>query len=304
MPKILIADDDLEILELLKFTFENEHYSVVTAVDGLETVDKVSTEKPDIIILDINMPKLSGFEVCEKVRADSSTCLIPIIILTSLTKTKDRITGIKLGADEYMSKPFEPFELLARVEGLLKRMKESLAANPLTGLPGNISIEAEIKRKLDKGKLFSVMYIDADNFKAFNDKYGFEKGDNIIRLMAVILRTAIAELGGKEDFLGHLGGEDFVVITKPKEVKTLSEKVIQVFDSLIPAQYDEDVRSRGYIWGLNRQNQEIKYPLMTISIGAVSVEPKKFRHYSQVVERAKDTLSVAKSELKSNYKVG
>ena len=113
--KILIADDDLEIQELLKFTFEAEHYNVIIASDGAEAVVKAGEERPDVIILDVNMPKMNGYEVCQKIREDGSTCLIPIIMLTSLNEPKDRITGIKLGADEFLNKPFEPFEIVARV---------------------------------------------------------------------------------------------------------------------------------------------------------------------------------------------
>ena len=136
--KIVVADDDAEVLDLLVFALESEHYEVIPAADGIETYNKVVSERPDLVILDINMPGMNGFEVCQKIRENSDTCLIPILMLSSLAKTKDKVTGIKLGADEYLTKPFEVFELTARVEGLLKRAKESLAASPLTGLPGNI----------------------------------------------------------------------------------------------------------------------------------------------------------------------
>ncbi len=188
--KILVADDDLEIMELLKFTLEQEDFSVITASDGEEALTLVREEHPDIVLLDVNMPRLTGYEVCEKIREDGSTCLIPVIMLTSFSKTKDRLTGIKLGADDYIEKPFEPYEIVARIEGLLKRTKESLSANPLTGLPGNVTIEAEIRRRLEEGNTFSVIYMDIDHFKAYNDKYGFEKGDNVIRLAATIIRAA------------------------------------------------------------------------------------------------------------------
>jgi diguanylate cyclase (GGDEF)-like protein len=304
MPKILIADDDLEILELLKFTFENENYQVLTAVDGEEALRKSTDEKPDLVILDVNMPKLTGFEVCEKIRSNSNTCLIPVIMLTSLTKTKDRITGIKLGADEYLGKPFEPFELTARVEGLLKRTKESLSANPLTGQPGNITIESEIKDRLSSKEPFSVLYIDADNFKAFNDIYGFDKGDKVIKLIAVILRSTVAELGNKDDFLGHLGGEDFLIITSKEKMESICEKALSVFDSLIPCQYDEDVRSKGYVLTRDKDNKEVRHPLMSISIGALVIEPGKYRHYSEVIDAVKGIQKSAKTEKGSAYKAG
>ena len=302
--KILVADDDIDITELIRFTLEADDYQVITAGDGEEALRKACEEHPDLIILDVNMPRLTGFEVCEKIRDSSETCLIPIIMLTSLAKAKDRITGIKLGADEYLSKPFEPLELSARVEGLLKRTKESLSANPLTGLPGNITIEKEMKRRLKQGDAFSVIYADLDNFKAFNDKYGFERGDNVLRLISVIMRSSVTEEGNKNDFLGNIGGDDFIIITTGDRVEPLAKKIISMFDELIPGQYDEDVRGRGYMWGVNRQGEEVKFPLMTISIGAVTVEKGLYHHYSQVAERAKDLLKSAKTAQASNYVIG
>jgi diguanylate cyclase (GGDEF)-like protein len=225
-------------------------------------------------------------------------------MLTSLVRPKDRLTGIKLGADEYLTKPFEPFELVARVENLLRRMRQALSANPLTGLPGNISIENEIKSRLQDKKVFAILYTDVDNFKAFNDKYGFERGDSVIRLTAVILRSVVSEFGEKDDFIGHIGGEDFVVITTATRVGPIAEKVIENFDRLIPGQYDEDVRQRGYIWAVGRDGQEARFPLMTLSIGATIVEPGRFQHYSQVIERVKEMLKVAKAKEGSTLVVG
>jgi len=225
-------------------------------------------------------------------------------MLTSLSKTKDRITGIKLGADEYLNKPFEPFEIVARVEGLLRRTRESLAANPLTGFPGTPSIETEIRRRLGIDEKFAVVYSDIDNFKAFNDKYGFEKGDNIIRLLSVIIRSAVSEVGDKSDFLGHIGGDDFVIVASQKNAKLAAEKIIQNFDAFIPNQYDEQVRSQGFLMGTNRSGEEAKFPLMTVSLGIAVVEPGKYKHYSQVVERSKELLKKAKSETASVFVVG
>jgi diguanylate cyclase (GGDEF)-like protein len=302
--KVLIADDDMEIIELIRFTLEADNYHVITAADGEEALRKTNDEHPDLVVLDVNMPKLSGFEVCEKIRENSYTCLTPVILLTSLNQAKDRITGIKLGADEYMTKPFEPFELSSRVEALLKRTREFLSANPLTGLPGNVTIETEMKRRLKEGERFSVMYADIDNFKSFNDKYGFERGDNIIRLTAVILRSAVQELGNKTDFLGNIGGDDFVVVSTRDRIDGIAGKVIANFDELIPQQYDEDVRSRGYLWGIDRQGKETRFPLMSVSLGAVVIEPGEFRHYAEIAEKSKELLKRAKLTGKSNLVIG
>lgn len=300
--KVLIADDDDEIRDLLRFSLEGEQYQVIETKDGQEALNKVRSEKPDLVILDVMMPKMTGYEVCEKMRSDGFTCLTPIIMLTSLTQTKDKVTGIKLGADEYVTKPFEPFELTMRVEGLIKRTRESLSANPLTGLPGNISIENEIKRLLEENSSFTIVYLDGDNFKAYNDKYGFERCDGIIRLIAAIVRDAVKTLGKENDFIGHIGGEDFIIITQPERAELMCIRIIGNFESLIPNQYDEDVRQRGYIWGVDRNGNKIQFPIMTLSLGIVEkVDKGEFQHYSQVVDKAKTLLKSAKSQAGNSY---
>jgi PleD family two-component response regulator len=292
--KILVAEDDQEILELIKFTLTSEHYHVIWAEDG-ETAYKLAvSENPDLVMLDVNMPKLSGFEVCEKIRENPSTSLTPIIILTSLSKTKDRITGIKLGADEYMTKPFEPVELVVRVEGLLRRTRETLGANPLTKLPGAPTVEAEIKKRMESDAAFAVAYADVDGFKSYNDKYGFDKGDGVIKLISLIIRNAVSESGAQDGFVGHLGGEDFVVISEGNKIGSICQYIAKSFEKLIPEQYDDDARARGFLWGVDRIGKQLKFPIMTVSVGAVKVQPGMYRHYSEIVEQAKFLLKKAK----------
>jgi diguanylate cyclase (GGDEF)-like protein len=299
--RILIADDDLEVQELLKFTFETEGYVVLAASDGEEAYNLILAEKPDLVVLDVNMPRMTGFEVCEKIRGNPNVWLTPVIILTSLTKTKDRITGIKLGADEYLGKPFEPLELTARAEWLLRRAIESRAANTLSGLPGNTSMEIEIKRRLGTGEHFALLHCDLNNLRVFNSKYGFERGDNVIKLTSIILRSAIAELGSKNDFIAHMGTDDFLVACSTNKAYAIAERAMRDFDTLVLAQYDEDVRKRGYLWGVDEEGRETQYPLITISMGVAQIDPAKITHHAQAVEKAKDQLKKAKQNPKSSY---
>jgi len=302
--KILIADDDIEIQELLRFTLENEGYQTVIACDGEEAVSKALTEKPDMLVLDVLMPKLTGYEVCEKIRQNPATSLLPIIMLTSLAQVKDRITGIKLGADEYLSKPFEPYELVARIEGLLKRIKANISANPLTGLPGQVSAESEVKALLEDGKTFALFFTDIDNFKSYNDKYGFERGDEFIRIFAGVLRQTQIELQGKPGALFHLGGEDFMLITSHDMAEKMAKRIIELFDAAVFQRYDDDAGQRGYIWVVDKSGREVKTPLITISIGITLVDPEKYKHYSQIIENAKEMWKISKSNAGNTYVVG
>lgn len=298
---ILIADDDLEILELLKYTFEAERYQVYTAADGEEAWQKTQELLPDIVLLDVTMPKMTGFEVCDQIRSHSTTCLIPVILLTSRSATKDRVFGLKRGADDYLIKPCDMQELLARVDRLIRRYREALSANPLTGLPGNVTIEREIMRRLSTGEAFAVMYTDMDNFKVYNDAYGFERGDRVIRLTSSILRSAAMKEGTPDDFLGHIGGDDFILVTRPEHAAPVAGMIIHHFDLYIPREYDEQTRGRGFVQGRDRQGQDMRFPLMTISIGCVQVHAGAFTHYAQIAERAKELLKQAKQAGKSTY---
>lgn len=299
--KILVADDDDEIRELIKFFLEQEGYQVIEACNGEEALNNVLSSMPDLILLDVMMPKLTGFEVCEKLRSNAKTCLIPIIMLTSLAQTKDKITGIKLGADEYLTKPFENFELIARIESLLRRYKESKATSPLTGLPGNIAVENEIKSRLEEKKPFCLMLIDINGFKIYNDKYSFEQGDDVLRVFGTIIKSAYTELGDKDDTVAYMGEDDFVIITLTERADLLVFKIIENFENVIHQFYDEDVLKRGYMWTKNENGKEVQHPLLTISLGILSVEPGAYKHYSQILDKTKGFLKEAKKAKKNHF---
>lgn len=301
MAKILIADDDLEIQELIRFTLENEGHEVRVASDGAEALAKVEEERPDLVLLDVMMPKCTGFEVCEKLRGNPATCLLPIVLLTSLVQPKDRITGIKLGADEYLCKPFEPMELTVRIEAMMRRIKVDVPINPLTGLPGNNSIQGELEARLKGRDDFALLYIDIDKFKSYNDSCGFPRGDDVLRYMAAILRSGVGEIGTENTFIGHIGGDDFVVIAPAGKAETLAKRIIESFNSLISTKYDEETYKRGYVSLVDETGKQNIFPLISVSIGIIVVHPELFRHYSEALERAKEKWRSAKLKPGSAY---
>ncbi|MFN3967050.1 MAG: response regulator, partial [Endomicrobiia bacterium] len=302
--KILIADDDIEIQELLTFTLQKEGYEVITASDGEEAIKKTIEEKPDLVILDVILPRLSGYEVCEKLRENPSTSLIPIIMLTSLTHAKDRIAGIKLGADEYLSKPFEPYELVARIEGLLRRLKKDISVNPLTGLQGIVAIEEEIKTHLSSGEEFAIFYLDIDNFSAYNEKYGFEKGNNLIKSLSNIIRHSVKAIEKEKGFIGHILGDDFVLVVSPYNIEELAEKIIELFSAEIIEHYDEEVRKEGFFNLVDKEGKLKKVPIATLSIGIGIIIPWKYKHPLEVIEYAKHLWKIAKTKQENSYVIG
>jgi diguanylate cyclase (GGDEF)-like protein len=213
----------------------------------------------------------------------------------------DKVGGIDAGADDYVVKPFEPKELLARIRMILRRTERDLEANPLTLLPGNVSILNELSRQLKSKSLFAVCYLDLDKFKAYNDKYGFEHGDDVIRETARILIRTTQQLGNPDDFIGHIGGDDFVIITTPKNTDNICRKIIADFEKTVPSFYNETDRKKGYIIARDRAGKEQKIPLLSISIGVVTNETRKIEHVAQIGEIGAELKAVAKHMERSNY---
>lgn len=300
-PRILIADDDPDILDVLEITLSEENYEILKAKDGQEALNIIKTKNLDLALLDYAMPKMNGRQVCQEIKKDTLLSHLPIIMVTGKGEIRDKVGGIDAGADDYIVKPFEPKELLARIRMVLRRTERDLGANPLTRLPGNVAIMNELQARLDSKSVFSVCYLDLDKFKAYNDKYGFEHGDEVISETARIVLRTIKELGNPEDFIGHIGGDDFVVITTPSTVDTICKRVIADFDKISPKFYNPTDRKKGYILASDRQGKQQKVPLLSISIGVVSNEYRQIKHVAQIGEIGAELKSLAKRIEKSNY---
>jgi len=299
--KILIVDDDADIRDILKIILSEEKYEVIETDNGEDALKLVRTDNPDLVLLDYKIPKLDGRQVCKLIKDDILLQYLPVIMLTGKGDLDDRVEGIHAGADDYIVKPFEPKELLARIEMILKRTERDLDANPLTHLPGNVSILKELNLRLDKKELFAVCYLDLDKFKSYNDKYGFERGDEVIRATARIIINIVKNFGTPSDFIGHIGGDDFVVITQPQIVDLLCQKIIETFDKISPTFYNEEDRQKGYILTKDRKGNEEKIPLLSISIGVVTNEYRKIEHVAQIGEIGAELKSLAKRLERSNY---
>lgn len=299
--RILIIDDDADIRDVLKITLDQEGYEVIEAPDGQEGLKLAQTKNPDLVIVDFKMPKLDGIGVCKELKKDILLSHMPIIMLTGKGDLADKVGGIDSGADDYIVKPFEPQELIARIKMIIRRAQRDLEANPLTRLPGNVSILNELQSKIDKNSIFAICYIDLDKFKAYNDKYGFERGDEVIKETARILIRTERELGNPDDFIGHIGGDDFVTITTPDKVDMLCQKIIDDFDKAAPAFYSPEDRNAGFIIAKDRQGVERKTSLLSISIGVVSNDKKKITHMAEVGEIGAELKKQAKSLERSNY---
>jgi len=298
-PRILVVEDDPDLRKILRAVLLREGYTVDTAGDGEEGLAIIETEQPDLLLLDVMMPRMDGKELCRLLKANSRTSQIPIIMLTAMSESDDKVGGLDMGANDYITKPYEQRELLMRVKNLLDWGKMQRDANPLTGLPGNQGIDAELGRQIASGGPFVFMYIDVDHFKAFNDYYSYQKGDEVLRLLAYTLREVVDQLGDEGDFVGHVGGDDFVMIIHPDRAAAIGAKVIERFDAQVPQLYNHTDRNRGYIQTLNRQSELQEYPVMTLTIAAVNNQTRDISHVAQVSDVAAELKRFGKEQDRS-----
>jgi diguanylate cyclase (GGDEF)-like protein len=244
---------------------------------------------------------MDGFQVVDRLRSDPRTANTSIIMLTAKALTADRVLGITAGADDYIIKPFDPVELVARVKGALRRAREMRAISPLTGLPGNARIQDEIDVRLRSGESFALLYTDLDHFKAYNDHYGFLRGDEALRAVAHCIQDVGLELGGSRVFVGHLGGDDFVLVAPAELAEELCTAIIDRCGEAIGDLYDQQDRERGYIEVENRQGQMERFPILSISIGVATTERRSFTHPGELVSVATELKEFAKRTPGSTY---
>jgi PleD family two-component response regulator len=296
--KILVIDDDDVARKLISEIFLfNRRYKVIASENGEEGIRQAARELPDVIILDIMMPKIDGYQACKILRENITTRYIPVIILSARGGVDSQVQGFELGADDFITKPFNRTELIARVEALIRRHELSLDANPLTRLPGNISIERELAKRLADKRQFAVGYADLDNFKVFNDKYGFTIGDQVIFETGRIISHAVTQF----DFVGHIGGDDFVFITIPDKVEKICHNIMKTFDRKIPRYYDEETRAKGYVESKTRHGEIQRFPLMSISIAVVTNLERNFTHFAEIGVIGAELKKYLKTLDGSNY---
>jgi diguanylate cyclase (GGDEF)-like protein len=291
---VLVVDDDVDIARFIEVNLKLEGFDVVVAHDGDAAQRCIADEVPDLALLDVMMPGIDGVELCRRLRSDPLTASLPIIMLTAKSLSADKVVGLTAGADDYIIKPFDTLELIARVRSTLRRNAEMRAVSPLTGLPGNHRINEEIAARAAGTQPFAVCHVDLDNFKAFNDRYGWLRGDDVITLLAAALKSAAGEVGEPVPFLGHVGGDDFVMICLPEQVDELTQRGLELFDSGVTALHDPQDAANGYIALLDRQGNERRYPIVSVSIGVAMTGRRHYRDHREIVAVATEMKAVAK----------
>ena len=232
---LLVVDDDPFIARLLEIELKAAGYDVRVASDGEQALTAAQERPPQLVLADVMMPNMDGFELTRRLRQDPRTATVSVIMLTARGLSADKLEGFAIGADDYIVKPFDTPELLARIRGVLNRASDTRSLSPMTGLAGNIAIEDEIERRVAAADPFAVLYVDLDRFKSYNDRYGFLRGDEAIRETARVIGEAAAQVVGAETFVGHAGGDDFVVVVPPEQATATAQQIVQMFDEMVPA---------------------------------------------------------------------
>lgn len=280
--RIMVVEDDTGIRRILRFQLETAGYEVVEAPNGIAALETIDQAEPDLVILDFMMPQMNGQAVCRKIREQRRYHDLPIIFLTAKTDAESKIMTLGDGANDYLTKPYDPKELLLRIRNLLGWGQAQRDRNPLTGLPGNLAIESELHSRLLRHSVFAFLYLDLDHFKAYNDYYGYRDGDNVIRLLSEILTESVFCHGGGDDFVGHVGGDDFVVITTPERADDVCAFIISQFDAKVPGLYHPEDRERGFVEVENRRGELERFPVVSVTIAVVETNRYQIDHIAKL----------------------
>ena len=296
--RVLIADDDPDIARFVEINLGLEGYEVQVVHDGQSALDSVRANPPDLLLLDVMMPVLDGVEVLKAIRASAATAALPVVLLTAKSLSADKVVGLTAGADDYIVKPFDTLELIARVQTTLRRTAEVRSTSPLTGLPGNHRIDLEIAARARSLEPYAVCHVDLDEFKSFNDAYGFLRGDRLLLALSACLQATVAQAGEPQPFLGHVGGDDFVVVCTPSQAEPLGNRLVASWQVEVPRHYDEADLERGFLEVVDRRMELRRHPIVSVSVG-IACDRDGERDHRAVVAAAAEMKSFAQTRLGS-----
>jgi DNA-binding response OmpR family regulator len=284
-PRLLIVEDDVDINTMLRIYFTSQGYEVDSAFRGSEALDRTRQVMPHLIVLDIMLPDIDGYEVCRNLRKNARTSHIPVIFLTQRDERSDKLKGLELGADNYITKPFDIEELKLYVQNSLARAERESLTDPQSGLPAGRLIEDQLRRII-RIKDWAFLDIKINHFDAFKDVYGFIAANDVLRFTAMLLGEVADKAGTVGDFIGHAGGENFVIITGADVVQKISQAVKSRFANEVQTHYNFMDRQQGFILAPDAAGKMEKTPLMTISIGVVSPQTHTFADIREITELA------------------
>lgn len=298
---IYILEENEELKNKLKRLFENEENEYEFIDFRIDEVDKILLDIPTMIIIDEDYVKEQCFDICTKIRDNEDNSITPIIIVSSIWDLNHSVEALSRSVQYYINKPLDDKYLYYIVKNMIELIYLNRRISPLTGLPGNVQIQTEMKRRLLKKEVFAILYFDLDNFKAYNDVYGFGNGDEIIKFTARIICKCIHNLKDSESFIGHVGGDDFVAIISKSDYENLCQNIILEFDSQVPSYYTQEDVDRGFVEVANRRGIIEQFPIVSISISVVEVDKDRYKSTLEIGEVSAQVKHQAKSIMGSTY---
>ena len=297
---IYIIDNTQSVLNVLKQIFKNDVDYQFSSVKT-EELNFALKNIPDMIIIDEDTIDIDIVELCKNIRENEDNSITPIVVISSNWEKEHRIKILEQSIEYFIIKPVDQEYLYFTIKNILKLLQNNRIISPLTGLPGNVQIQAEMKKRLLNKERFAMFYFDLDNFKAYNDTYGFANGDEIIKFTARTIVDNIHNIGMDNSFIGHIGGDDFVAITGAADYEKICRDIISDFDTYVLGYYNDEDVEKGYIEVANRRGIIEQFPLTSISIGVVEVTPGRFKNTLEIGEVGAQVKHQAKSIMGSTY---
>ncbi len=283
--RLLIVEDDADIANMLRIYFTGHQYDVDIAPRGSDALKKTHQSLPHLIVLDIMLPDIDGFEVCRILRTTTRTSHVPIIFLTQKDERSDKLQGLELGADDYITKPFDIEELKLRVQRAIVRAEQQSLTDPRSGLPMGRLIEEQLRRKIGETG-WALIDVHIHHFAAFNDVYGFVAGDDILRFTAMLIGEVVDQFGTPNDFIGHTGGANFIMILDEQIAETVQQSLKTRFAEEVLTHYTFMDRDQGYVRAKDDHGREVKSPFMELAMGVVSPSQYSFADIREITELA------------------
>jgi PleD family two-component response regulator len=283
--RLLVVEDDIDIGNMLKIYFSGMDFEVDVAVRGSDALDKTKQVLPNLIVLDIMLPDIDGYEVCRNLRTNMRTSHIPVIFLTQKDERSDKLQGLELGADDYITKPFDIEELKLRVQGAIKRAERESLTDPRSGRPAGRLIEEQLRRII-REKGWALLDTGVKYFDAFKDVYGFVAGDDVVRFTSMLIGEVVDELGSTSDFIGHAGGDNFIVITAESKADAIKARLKERFDQEVLTHYNFIDRQQGFVNAPAADGTTVKVAFMSMAVGVVSPSANSFADIREITELA------------------
>jgi len=283
--RLLVVEDDIDIGNMLKIYFSGMDFDVDVAVRGSDALEKTKHVLPHLIVLDIMLPDIDGYEVCRNLRTSMRTSHIPVIFLTQKDERSDKLQGLELGADDYITKPFDIEELKLRVQGAIRRSERESLTDPRSGLPAGRLIEEQLRRII-REKGWALLDARVNHFDSFKDVYGFVAGDDVLRFTAMLIGEVVDEIGTTSDFIGHAGGDNYIIITNEAKADAIKARLKERFDQEVLTHYNFIDRQQGFVNAPTAEGTTVKVPFMTMSVGVVSPSVQSFADIREITELA------------------